>query len=52
MVTVDIYYDDHLAHYGVPGMKWGKRKVDREANREVKRQAKSEKFKKKASKVN
>ena len=51
MVTVDISYDDYLAHYGVPGMKWGKRKDDREANREVKRQAKSEKFKKKASKV-
>lgn len=44
-------YDDYLAHYGVKGMKWGVRRADKKANREVKRQAKSEKFKKKASKV-
>lgn len=44
-------YDDYLAHYGVKGMKWGVRKAEKKANREVKRQAKSEKFKNKAAKV-
>lgn len=46
-----ITYDDYLMHYGVKGMKWGVRKAEKKAAREVKRQAKSDKIRKKASAV-
>lgn len=44
-------YDDYLMHYGVKGMKWGVRRAEKKAAREVKRQAKSKKIKKKAAVV-
>lgn len=46
-----ITYDDYLMHYGVKGMKWGVRKAEKKAAREVKRQEKSGKIRKKAAAV-
>lgn len=37
-------YNDYLAHYGVPGMKWGQRRARKKANKAVKQWEKSQKL--------